>query len=413
MNITLIITSLLIIPLSCSKNQETESFIKENRIYLDSVDFQDNKANYSLNFIEVNIKPNQGLFEILIKLNVSAYEALEIINILRFNIDLKKLKPSQIIKIKLDQLNEVQSFQYQENITLKHKIKKDINGSFYYYKQQLPLIKKYRLIKGILTENSSLNNALLNQNIQKPLIATINNIVSSKIDMRYKSLPNDQYQILVEDFWYQNEWIDGTVLFVKYKGKRTKSETFFKYSDYDKESSYNGYYDSNAQSLVANALRFPVKKFRISSRYGMRIHPMTGKKQKHNGIDYISPFNSNVHAVAKGVVITSKYNNLSGNYITIKHVDNTTSYYLHLHHRYVKRGEIVKSNQTIGTVGNTGLVTGVHLHLGFKNKSGHWVNPESKKMISTPRLKSNRLHQFKNQIQNIYNIIKLFKDNSQ
>ena len=118
----------------------------------------------------------------------------------------------------------------------------------------------------------------------------------------------------------------------------------------------------------------------------------------HRGVDLRGRIGKPVHAVAAGKVVESSYNQFAGNKIAIRHRDGSTSYYMHLNRRSVKRGDWVRSYQVIGTVGKTGRVTGPHLHFGFRKPSGRWMNPLNKRMIATPKLSGEKFEALQMQI---------------
>lgn len=136
----------------------------------------------------------------------------------------------------------------------------------------------------------------------------------------------------------------------------------------------------------------------------MRRHPVTGRRRMHAGIDYAARTGTPVYAVATGQVVISSYDKYSGNKVAIRHKDKSTSYYLHLSKRLVRKGQSVRPRQIIGRVGSTGRVTGPHLHFGFKRPNGKWMNPSSKRMIATPKLKGDRLASLKEQVKAIKEI---------
>ena len=164
------------------------------------------------------------------------------------------------------------------------------------------------------------------------------------------------------------------------------------------KSTYNAHYTESGEALIFDGLRYPLDRLHITSPFGSRIHPITGQRKMHSGIDYGSPRGAPVYAVAKGKVVVSGFDNLSGNKIAIRHADNSTSYYMHLQSRGVGVGQQVTGGQVIGRVGSTGRSTGPHLHLGFKNAQGQWINPKSKTMIATPKLQGERLARLQKQV---------------
>lgn len=118
----------------------------------------------------------------------------------------------------------------------------------------------------------------------------------------------------------------------------------------------------------------------ITSNYGVRKDPNTGKTKMHKGIDYGVPENTPVHATADGTVTFSGQGSGYGNYIVIKHADGSTTLYAHLNRRNVRVGQRVKKGETIGLSGGrkgapgAGNSTGPHLHYELR-KGGAAVNP--------------------------------------
>ncbi|HOV37323.1 MAG TPA: peptidoglycan DD-metalloendopeptidase family protein [Spirochaetales bacterium] len=110
---------------------------------------------------------------------------------------------------------------------------------------------------------------------------------------------------------------------------------------------------------------WPVKgvRGRITNRFGPEIHPFTGQWYLHKGIDIAFGYNIPIVATARGKVVSIDYEPLGfGNYIIIRHKYGFYTRYAHLQRILVNRGQEVSQGQVIGTMGNTGLSTGPHLH---------------------------------------------------
>jgi len=118
----------------------------------------------------------------------------------------------------------------------------------------------------------------------------------------------------------------------------------------------------------------PVNKGWISSAYGKRIDPISGKRRLHHGVDFAGKVGTPVHAVAAGVVVESGEASAYGNRIEIKHADGYTTVYAHNQKNLVKVGSMVAKGDVIALLGNTGRSTGPHVHFEVR-KQGKVVNP--------------------------------------
>lgn len=355
-------------------------------------------------WISAQVEPNDGLFQVLEKLNVKQVQALELINRLRFEVDMTTLRVGQTISVLWgDDSLKVEELKFEPNQITTHHIKWQPDSSNYSLETiEKPTTKKYRFVHGVLKSGSTVDQILYANDIPSYLVQTINGVLLCKISFRSEAQPGDEFSALLEEDYFDGKVVRGNVLYTSYKGRVTGFHEAFRYQDpKDDKSSFNAHYTPEGEALIASGLRYPVDRLHVSSNYGMRRHPVTGKRRMHSGVDYAAPRGTRVYSVAPGRVVVSSYDQYSGNKVAIKHADKSTSYYLHLNKRLVRIGQDVISRQLIGRVGATGRVTGPHLHFGFKKPSGQWMNPARKKMIATPQLEGDRLVDLKGQIAHI------------
>jgi murein DD-endopeptidase MepM/ murein hydrolase activator NlpD len=167
----------------------------------------------------------------------------------------------------------------------------------------------------------------------------------------------------------------GRILYAQYMGKRAGNKTavLFKKS----------YWDQKGYELKKDFLVSPLEiKLRVTSKYGMRFHPIHKRWKKHNGVDYGAPRGTPVVAVARGRVTFSGWTRGYGKYVKIRHKNGIETRYGHLNKRLVRKGQLVKQGQKIGLVGSTGQSTGPHLDFQFL-VSGKHVDPLKMKYASS------------------------------
>jgi murein DD-endopeptidase MepM/ murein hydrolase activator NlpD len=132
---------------------------------------------------------------------------------------------------------------------------------------------------------------------------------------------------------------------------------------------------------------WPVKRGYISSSYGYRSDPFTGKKVFHKGVDIPAAMGSPIHALAAGMVIYSGDRNGFGNMVEIDHGNGYLTRYAHISKLVVETGDRIDQDQVIAEIGSTGRSTGPHLHLEMF-KDGRRFNPR-KRLYSARKAKEN------------------------
>lgn len=121
--------------------------------------------------------------------------------------------------------------------------------------------------------------------------------------------------------------------------------------------------DGIAAEYIGGELAWPVPGYtRISSKYGMRTHPITGVYKLHTGTDISAPMGANFIAANDGIVTKAGYNGAYGNMVIIDHGGGVSTLYAHGSEILVQVGQTVKRGEPVLKVGSTGYSTGPHAH---------------------------------------------------
>lgn len=200
-------------------------------------------------------------------------------------------------------------------------------------------------------------------------------VMSFSVDFQRDIQPGDQFELVYEN---AVDRLTGDVLTsgkLYYAGIILSGKRFgfyrFTYPD-----GRVGWYDRNGESAVRTLMRTPVNGARLSSRYGMRRHPVTGFNAMHRGIDFAVPTGTPILAAGTGHIEMASWNGSYGKYVRIRHNSTYKTAYAHLS-RFepgLRRGKVVQQGEVIGYVGSTGRSTGPHLHYEILVNNRH-VNP--------------------------------------
>jgi murein DD-endopeptidase MepM/ murein hydrolase activator NlpD len=173
----------------------------------------------------------------------------------------------------------------------------------------------------------------------------------------------------------------------------------------------SSYYTPAGKNLRKAFLRSPLEFSRVSSGFGMRMHPIQSAWRKHQGIDYAAPSGTRVRAVGDALVEFAGIKGGYGNVVILRHNGQYATVYAHLSRIAVRRGARVAQNDTIGFVGQTGWATGPHLHYEFR-VAGQPRNPLSIAMPAAQPVPAQQLGAFLAQAEPLVARLELLVDTS-
>lgn len=203
----------------------------------------------------------------------------------------------------------------------------------------------------------------------------------------------DQYRLIAEEIHRDGKKVGyGRILAAQYvSSKDTLTGVWGPFGEEDGE-----HFNEKGMSFRRNLLRMPFPAAKITSAYGIRKHPVTGKVRMHHGIDVRAKHGTPVVAAGGGIVTRVGRNDPGyGNWVHVKHDKGFETRYGHFSRipRGIRVGTVVKQKQVIGYVGSTGHATGPHLHYEvFRN--GKRINPMKVKSAPVMQLGSDELEVF-------------------
>ena len=228
------------------------------------------------------------------------------------------------------------------------------------------LTAQNRLASGVIT--SSLFAATDAANLPDSVAVQLAEMFASDIDFRRDLRQGDRFSVVYESLEADGESLRaGRVLSAEFVNNGREHEAVW----FEEPGQKGAYYGFDGQSSRKSYLGSPLEFSRVSSGYGMRFHPISGKQKAHLGIDYAAPTGTPVRTIGDGVVTFAGVQRGYGNVIEISHRDNQSTLFAHLSRIDVREGQKVSQGDFIGAVGSTGASTGPHLHFEFRDRGVH------------------------------------------
>ena len=243
----------------------------------------------------------------------------------------------------------------------------DFRDSINVYKGEKKITKKNITVSGTIEKGGSLwrclDRKLESETASKLVDVLANRIYAWTFDFTHIQ-PNDSFIVYFEEEYVNGESIDIGKIYAAsftHKGETTNAFRF-----QEQENSLD-YFDEKGNNLRSAFLVSPLSFTRVSSSFGKRKHPISGKWKNHNGTDYAAKTGTPVMTTASGTVTHSSSKGGYGNCVIVKHSEKFSTLYAHLSkfESGARKGSYVKQGDIIGYVGSTGYSTGPHLHYEF------------------------------------------------
>lgn len=218
-------------------------------------------------------------------------------------------------------------------------------------------------------------------------------LYSFDIDFQRDIQPGDGFELYYEGLADESGQIvkQGPIQFARLEvgGKELPLYRF------ETEDGEVDYYNPKGESVRKALMRTPIDGARLSSRFGMRKHPILGYSKKHTGIDFAAPSGTPIMAAGNGTIDFAGRKGGYGKYIRIRHNGEYKTAYAHMSKfaRGMRKGTRVRQGQIIGYVGTTGRSTGPHLHYEV-HANGRQINPLGLKLPTGRKLKGKELARF-------------------
>lgn len=316
--------------------------------------------------------------ELLTAEGCSPQEAYRLITEIRPVYNLARIMPGRRYELQLDGENQLRRFAYEIDELRRLVVWVD-NGAYVGVVEQRPVEMVPAVLAGRIRD--SFWNAVLGQGESPQLVMNIFELMQWDIDFTAIQ-PGDAYRVLYEKRYAEGEFLGyGDIQALEFvHGGRS----FYAFRFQDPRTGKVRYFDEQGRSVRKAFLKVPFKaNYRISSGFSYsRLHPVTGKRQPHYGVDYAAPPGTPVLASAAGRVVFAGWSGGSGKMVKIRHPNGYYTYYLHLSKILVRAGQSVAQGQVIGRVGSTGLATGPHLDYRIQDPRGRFLNP--KKYVALP-----------------------------
>src|SRR5579871_1561244 len=294
------------------------------------------------------IRPGESLFSALTRMRVPAAMAERFSHAISKSINLRTLLPgdglmieSSSPRIQLQGISNLAALATKIGPKAVELFAKDEFGIAYRIRAELGLgvnshdieviidkpkvYREHSLLNG--TVSNSIYGSIIDNGGDGQLVNNFADIFAWQFDFYRETRDGDSYQMIVERNVSEGRFVNyGRVLAAEYMNNGKKLRGFYFAS---KDGQVTGFFDDKGLSLKNAFLKAPLKLASITSRFGMRYHPILGIRRPHNGDDYGAARGTPFMAVASGTVINAGYSPFNGNWVRVRHANGYETEYLH------------------------------------------------------------------------------------
>ena len=360
----------------------------------------------------IQVQKGDTLMSVLADAGIKLDEAHAAIVALSDVFSPRQLMPGQPIKLTLaptDQSDgetdgssqpplQLVALSLQPSVARNVELTRGLDGAFTAQSTDVPLHREMARAAGNI--QSSLFEAGQADGVPIEVMNEIIHAFSYDVDFQREIQPGDSYEILYERYadGDGNLAKTGNILFASL----TLSGRKFALYRYTTADGRTDWFNPKGDSVRKALLRTPVDGAKITSGFGMRMHPILGYSLMHKGVDFGAPIGTPIYAAGDGVIQQIGPFSGYGNYIRIKHTTQYATAYGHIS-RFAggfRVGSHVRQGQVIAYVGMTGRATGPHLHYEVL-VNGKQINPQSIKLPTGEKLLGKDLKNFQALVANV------------
>ncbi|MBL0318876.1 MAG: peptidoglycan DD-metalloendopeptidase family protein [Alphaproteobacteria bacterium] len=365
-------------------------------------------SNSGIKQLDVKVRNGDNFGSILKDAGISDEDSYAALQSLKSKYDPTQLSIGQEIKITRYDIDrkarryELRSLTIVQTPQIKHTTVRTHSDDFITSTTIEPTVKK--TFHAVAEIKDSLFNAGTSAGIPVNILMEIIKSYSYDVDFQRDIKPGDKLEILFDRYYTESgEWVrDGSIMYSSLRLASGKPLNYY----YFQTPQESGFYNENGFSIRKSILRTPINGARITSGFGMRMHPLLGYTKMHKGVDFGAPVGTPIYAAGDGKVVKIGVYGGYGNYIQIKHNNEFSTAYAHISRfaKNVTNGVRVKQGQVIAYVGSTGRSTGPHLHFELLRLSQP-VDPKSIKAVPQMRLAGKDFKRFENNREHIHTLL--------
>lgn len=321
------------------------------------------------------VEDGETLAGVLAAANVSTNDAQAALDAARKIYDPRKLRSGQFITVNFKAGNATAGGGSFEGLELEadtdHLLTvKRAGDDFNAEQTKLPVKTELRATRGVI--RNSLVESATAAGVPYMVTASLIRAFSYDVDFQRDIQPGDRFKVMFSNLVTDNGSRPGDVQYAELV-LSGKSHAIY---GVRREDGTVDFFTRDGKSIKKGLLKTPVDGARLTSGFGMRLHPILGYTRMHKGVDFGVPTGTPIYAAGDGTVEFSGWAGGYGRFVKIKHNNQTETAYGHMSRIALTTtvGQHVRQGQVIGYVGMTGDATGPHLHYEVM-KNGAQVNP--------------------------------------